>query len=672
MSFLYPGFLFAFFALSIPVIIHLFNFRRFRTIYFTNVRFLKDIREETAARNRLKHWLILAARLLALSFLILAFARPYLPSQNESTVEVKHSVSIYIDNSFSMESMHNDMQLLDLAKQKAEEIVNAYAEDDRFQLVTNDLDAWQQQWMGKEAMLDRIREVQTSPDVRPLNMIFGRQKDLFTRTGDANSIAYLLSDFQKSTMNLENDTDYQIRLLPLSGTATRNLALDSAWFISPVQMTGQASMLCVLIKNFGDKDVDHTGITLKLNGQIKAVADIPVAAGSEATDTLSFTLHSGDWQNGEISVEDYPVSFDDNLYFAMKPVDKVPVLSINAANSNAFIQSLYGSSPLFLLQNEPLNNISFSSLGQYDLIILNDLTSISSGLAEALDEQLAQGARILVFPSFDMDIASVNTFLARHQCGEYGEVLSVPRSVVDVDTKQELFSGVFEKVPQNLSMPSASKSFVINAGSRSREEQIFRFNDGHPMFAAYPGGKGSVYLSAVPLDRKFSDLPVQGGLFVPLMYKIAISGKRELPLYLTIGEDEWIPLRLPGIAADERISAKSAETEFIPQVRNTGNATEINMSRYADRSGIYTIQSGDAEERIALNYDRSESDLSCFTPGDLSAKYNTKNIAVISNPDKNLTDLVAGMQGGTPLWKLCIILALVFLAAEAILLRFLP
>src|SRR3954467_10394129 len=99
MVFLQPLFLWALAAVSVPVIIHLFNFRRFKKIYFTNVRFLQEIKQDTRSRSRLKHLLILIARLLALAFLVFAFAQPFIPLSKSSNVTTgtKH-VSIYIDN----------------------------------------------------------------------------------------------------------------------------------------------------------------------------------------------------------------------------------------------------------------------------------------------------------------------------------------------------------------------------------------------------------------------------------------------------------------------------------------------------------------------------------------------------------------------------------------------
>ena len=57
MQFLYPTFLWALTALAIPVILHLFYFRRFKKVYFTNVRFLKEVKDETSMRSKLRNLL---------------------------------------------------------------------------------------------------------------------------------------------------------------------------------------------------------------------------------------------------------------------------------------------------------------------------------------------------------------------------------------------------------------------------------------------------------------------------------------------------------------------------------------------------------------------------------------------------------------------------------------
>ena len=140
MYFLYPAFLFALLSLTIPVVIHLFNFRKYKKVYFSNVQFLKEVQERQASRRNLKERLILAARLLALLFLILAFARPYIPGAQNANAGKQQVISVFVDNSYSMETLNREGSLLDEAKRRAKEIASDYNINDRFQLVTQDFE----------------------------------------------------------------------------------------------------------------------------------------------------------------------------------------------------------------------------------------------------------------------------------------------------------------------------------------------------------------------------------------------------------------------------------------------------------------------------------------------------------------------------------------------------
>ncbi|HQU40703.1 MAG TPA: BatA domain-containing protein, partial [Chitinophagales bacterium] len=168
MSFLAPGMLWGLLLLAVPVIIHLFSFRRFKTVYFPDIRFLKQVREESATRNRLKQWLILTARLLAVFFLVMAFAQPFLPGAEKAVTGSSHAVSVYVDNSFSMEAEHDGLSLLEAARQQARAVVNAYGLDDRFQILSNTPDALSQQWLSKEEALDVIGLIKTGPEVQTI------------------------------------------------------------------------------------------------------------------------------------------------------------------------------------------------------------------------------------------------------------------------------------------------------------------------------------------------------------------------------------------------------------------------------------------------------------------------------------------------------------------------
>ena len=678
MQFLYPAFLFGLLALAIPVIIHLFNFRRFKTVYFTNVRFLKNIQEETATKSRLKHILVLISRMLAIIFLVLAFAQPFIPSEQSANKATKKAVSIYIDNSFSMEAVNNDEQLLNIAKRKAEEIVNGYTIDDQFQLLTNDMEAKHQRLVSKEEMLQMITQVQCTPEVRSLSEIVKRQRDILNRDkAQSQKNIYAISDFQKNAAGFENDTTLNINLVHLQGKDQRNLAIDSVWFAGPVQILNQPIQLCYTISNYGEDEITNAPVTLKLNEQIKSIADITIPPLSKITDTMTFTLNEAGWYNGELGVKDYPVTFDDVLYFTFQPVSQIPVITINGKTENTFIQSLIGKNSLFALTNNNVAQIDFSSLDKFDLIILNEVKSISGGLADALNQQLERGCNIIIFPPADMDVAAVNNFLQMNSAGTYGNYVKSKRNVIAINTKNPVFTDVFEKVPKNLSLPFATESFQINAFSQTIEEMVMEFGDHRPMVAGYPAKQGVIYLSAVPLVREITDLQVQASLFAPMMYKIAVSTQKKMSLYATIGETKWIDLPGINLTGDATLKVKSNNNEFIPEIRKAGNLTAVNLSDYTNVSGIYTLlqpgaPEGNTNQTLALNYNRSESDLSFETAASLKERYNAANINVIDDINRDFAGVVTQMNEGTPLWKFCIIFVLIFLAAEILLIRFLP
>src|SRR5579872_842805 len=196
MHFLFPAFLFALAALAIPVIIHLFNFRRYQKVYFSNVQFLKEIQEQQASRRNLKELLILASRLLAIFFLVLAFARPFIPGKNAASSGKQQVVSIFVDNSYSMETLNKEGSLLDEAKRRAKEIASAYGINDRFQLLTQDFEGKHQRLLSRDEFNDAVDAVKISPQSRNLQQIINRQQSLLTMQPGASRSVYIISDFQ--------------------------------------------------------------------------------------------------------------------------------------------------------------------------------------------------------------------------------------------------------------------------------------------------------------------------------------------------------------------------------------------------------------------------------------------------------------------------------------------
>lgn len=684
MNFSYPAFLFALLALAIPIIIHLFNFRKFKTIYFSNVRFLKEVKQETQSRSRLKQLLILACRLLAILFLVLAFAQPYLPVKNKPVLPGQKVVSIFIDNSFSMEAINKNGTLLDEAKKRAQEIVASYKPSDRFQLLTNDFEGKHQRLVNKEEFTTLLDEIKISPTTRSLPEIISRQKDVLEESGSKTKLAYILSDFQKSIVNLpqlKNDTTLDLNFIPLTAAIKNNIYIDTCWYDTPVRQLGQTEKLHVRIRNSSDKPVENNSIKLFVNGVQRTLASFSIEEYGQTEVLLSYPNKESGFQQCSIVLNDYPVTFDDAFYFSYNVSKNVSILSINPSgpddlkNQGLYLNKLFGTDSLFILKNIPENKLEYSTLSSNNLIILNELKTISSGLTQELKRFLSNGGHVLVFPAKDADIPSYSLFLGTMSANVYESLDTANTKVEKINLEHPIYKEVFDKKTfqtANLDLPKVYSHFVFTRSTRNTEEYLLRLQNGDAFLAKYTIGKGSLYVSAVPLNEEFSNF-AKHALFVPTLYMIALNSQLALPLFYTIGKDENIETTTM-ITGENVYHIRNEANNFdiIPEHRMLDTKVQINIHDQISQGGNYNLYAGKEKVMpLSFNFNRLESDLSCYTPEELQAlteNYQLASVHILNSGEKSLTAVI-NMDEGKKLWKWCIVLTLIFLALEILLIR---
>ena len=688
MNFTYPAFLFALSAIAIPIIIHLFNFRKFKTVYFSNIRFLKEVKQETQAKSKLKHLLVLASRILAIIFLVFAFAQPFIPAKHKKIATGDKAISVYIDNSFSMDAISKNGTLLDEAKKSALEIVSVYKATDRFQLLTNDFEGKHQRMINKEEFKQALEEIKISPATHSISEITSRQIDLLQHQSNEIKISYIISDFQKSIVNtnqIKNDTSIAFNLLPLTAVQKNNVYIDTCWFETPIRQFNQIEKLHVRIKNVSDKAVENNSIKLFINELQKTPASFNVDKNSETEVVLSFTSREIGLQQCRVELNDYPVTFDDKFYFSFNVAKNIPVLCINFSGADntksesPYLNMLFGSDSLFSLKNSFENKLDYSLLSSYTLIILNELKTISSGLAEELKRFLSKGGSVLVFPNAESNLNSYQEFLTTLNVN-YFERLDTARTKVDkINLENVIYKDVFEKKTlgvTNLNLPVVNKHYTISKRTHSNEEFLLKLQNGDIFLSKYDVDKGKLYLSSVPLQPGFSNF-AKHSIFVPTLYKIGMYSQTTHPLFYTIGDNETI--ETSGVSTGENVyHIRSLNTDFdvIPEYKVMMAKTEILVHNQISNAGNYGLFSGkELINGVSFNYSRNESDLSCYTANELkeklaSSSWQVANFNVIEAGAQSLKQALTEQEQGKKLWKFCIILVLLFLAIEVLLLRF--
>jgi Aerotolerance regulator N-terminal len=688
MQFLFPYFLAAAGVLAIPVIIHLFYFRRYKKVHFTNVKMLKEVKEESSSRRRLRNLLVLLARCAAFLFLVLAFAQPFLPS-NDMSQQGSKDVSVFVDNSFSMQMLSKEASLLDLAKVRARQIVEAYANNDRFQVLTNDFEGKHQRLVSKEDALTLIDQIKATPERKPLSKVIARQKLCLDSGKSDNEIAWVLSDFQKNSTDVSavSDTNMTVHLVPMQSVEERNISIDSVWFDSPIQILNQPVLAYIKLTNHSTSPVENLRMSLQYDNQTKPVGDASIAAGAQITDTVSFNIIKTGWHNAVFRVTDYPVQFDDEYYVSFDVARQINVLVVQEANTNRYLQRALNSMPIFKTDYQQTRAIDYSKLPDYQLIILQEAAQISTGLAQELKTFTENGGAVLVFPAPQANESSYGSLMQTFGMGNLGNLVRAPEQVATINFDEFVFRDVFLQKSANLRLPSTQAAFQIPAG---RGESILTYRNGNSMLSRHRAGEGSVYLCAAPIDEQYSDLVKNGEIFVPMLFRMALSGKKVQPLAYTIGSDRVIETRhalnsnsneaayrmvgrraLQEGATSEAKSDPATNAEFIPEQRIIGSKLLLSPAQQTLQSGWYDLKAtkDSTFATFAFNYNRAESALTKTTAEELNAQLKPNMSVISTESNTQMAGIVGEKNQGITLWRWCIVFALLFLALEVVFLR---
>ncbi len=678
MEFLAPGFLFALLALVIPVIIHLFNFRRFKKIPFTNVRFLKEIKFKTQSKNRLKHLLVLLMRLLALAFLVFAFAQPIIPDQKRAVTEAGNLISVFLDNSFSMEGESESGIMLDVAKNKAIEIAKAYPNTARFQLLTQDFEGKHQRFVGKTEFIDLVTDVGSSPLSRSLTDIALRQNDLLlSQGGEEAKNSFIISDFQKSRYDFTDfqpDSTVRISLISLERNATANVYIDSIWFSSPIRKVGESEQLMVRIANTGSEAVENVPLTLTVNGAQKAISSFG-AKGGETADTSMFFIHdSPGIKNVKVAIDDFPITYDDAYYFSYQVYDQVNILSIEPSTMNAepFISGVFGDDSTFVFERTSVTGINYDKLPNRDLVIIYELSEIPSGLSGSLIDFCENGGSVWLIPAADPNISSYNEFLGKLGVGNILDKKQGDFSIRELNLENPLYKGIFERLPKNPDLPKATTYFKFSNPLAAQTDYLMRFGNRDDFLASNTAGSGKFYFLAAPLRTETNNFS-RHALFVASALRMAELSKATTVLSATIGESFLLPpTPLSGDQVFRLVSEKN-QTDVIPLFRPRNGQLEISPGPGISSSGNYQVLlAADTIAGVGLNYPRLESNLESYTTDELVSlrkNFGDGALTVLDGALPNLTEKIEQISRGTELWKICLILALLFLLLETVLLR---
>ena len=672
MRFLYPNMLWGLFALLIPILIHLFNFRRHKLVYFSNTAVLRNIQQENAKTRKLKYLVTLLLRCLFIAALVLAFAFPYQPEKQLNVNASDNLIGIYIDNSMSMKGQSQRTTLIEDARQSARDLVHKLNPSNRYLLMTNSFEIQNEYPMNQEEMLDQLDRMNTDGAPVPMGEVMDRFEMLAKQHGFSTSTLFVYSDFQENTFDLtaaKADTTMQVVVVPMLPEFTSNIYIDSVWLASPIVQVGLTNDLMVRVVNQGDKEVKGLPVNFTMNGTMAASTTVDLEKNGTAEIGMQFVVENNGEQRCSVSLMDHPITFDDAYDFVLTVKPSLSVIELGTESSACSL--LFDDDEQFKYALMEPSRFDLGAIAKAQLLIVNETAVMNETLQQTLLDAVSEGASLMVFPSVDDPKSN------RYLYGKLGLTLmeadTNSTSVEDLALQHAFFSDMILDLPQHPDLPKVKQHIRLKTNGLAIP--LLTLQNADPLLMMETVGKGQAFVMATALNPIWSDL-ADNAIFVPMMVKMAFMGGKMDKMSYTIGMDKMLVLSDLNLEGDRRFLFSNAERTFelMPASEVRNGKVYLYLNDNLPESGFYDLLVNDTLNRVtAWNESRIESRMDFVDRNEIEPQFKKAGFnvaAVLDTSDFATADLVEAMAHQSSQWKLFALVALLALLGEIAVLRF--
>jgi hypothetical protein len=636
MQFKHPEILYFLFVLVIPILVHLFQLRRFKKEYFTNVQFLKELSIQTRKSSKIKKWLLLITRLLLLTALIIAFSQPFFKAKDSKNIS--NEMYIVLDNSYSMQAKGNKGELL---KRAIQELLENTPENGTFSLITNTETYWNTDIKSIQKEVQNI-----SYSALPFQLESAMAKIKSRKSANNKDVIIITDAIGLKPKQLKSiDKNFNTYFINPEAEQKNNISIDSVYMN---QTLNDFYEIGVNLKSFGEQD---NAIPIGLYNNNKLVAKTLVKFEKPET-SINFTIPKKDF-NGYVSINDASLKYDNIYYFSITKPEKINVISIGKTEKSSFLNRIYTSKE-FNYSNSTIETLDYNCIEKQDAIILNELENLPQALVTNLKSFVEKGGNLIFIPSSESKIAETNRFLGNFGQIQFGNNQNTSKLITKIAFQHPLFQSVFEKKIDNFQYPSTKQNFQLNTAP----PPILSYEDQSSFLTSVQNQVSSVFVFAAPINKMNSNFQ-NSPLIVPVFYNMAQNTQKTGVNSLTIGENQPF-LVATNLSKDEILEVQNENEKFIPTQQILNNKVKLQFNDYPIFAGNFKIYKKDEIVRnISFNYNRSESNLEQSQSQLLSDYKVEKSIETIFN--SLLSD-----RSNDEIWKIFVLLTLLFLFLEVL------
>ena len=622
-----------------PILVHLFQLRRFKKQEFTNVKLLKELEIQTRKSSTIKKWLLLATRLLLLSALILAFAQPFFKAKEAN--KQNNELIVVLDNSFSMQAKGSQGELL---KRAIQDILENTPENQQLSVLTNDQNFYDTDIKSIQKELQKLNYSST-----PFNPQAILTRIQAKKPGIPKDILFITDAVGlKDQLNVTLHEDSEIYFQELKANETNNVAIEH---VAISQVLDQFYELKITFKFFESIQAD---IPIALFNGKKLVAKSLISKEKPQKEIL-FTIPKNDF-HGYVHIEDNALTYDNYFYFSITQPEKSNVLAIGSPEKNNFLSRIYTADE-FNFSNSELNILNYSIIENQDAIILNELTALPSALITTLKNYYDKGGTIVFIPNMDGDENSYNSFLKSFNSVALN-AKTKEKQITKISFNHPIYQNVFEKKVTNFQYPKATSSWTVSGKSLP----VLQFEDQGIFLGNTTNRLGNLFFFSAAINKQNSNFQ-NSPLIVPTFYNMGQNHNKTGLNGFIIGENNFTIIN-ETISKDHVLSVSNAENSFIPMQQILNNKIKLSFGNYPEIAGNYSVlKDKEALKNISFNYPRTESNLTEVNSNYFEDCTNVNSITTFYND-------IHSNRTNSEIWKYFIITTLLLVLIELLIQKF--
>ena len=683
MTFLNPFVLFGLAAAAIPILLHLLNLRKLKTVEFSTLRFLKELQKTSIRKLKTQQIILLILRTLIVIFSVLAFSRPTVKSTLPSIgTHAKSSIIIVLDNSLSMDITDEDGNRFSKAKKLTSEILGALEEGDEMafiplsSLIKNRKRSFSRNfaWLKEE-----IDQCSVNPATASLNDGLRAAQGLLDASLHVNKEIYILTDLQQQeihSLELDSiklfDDKTSVFLLPSSesnNSIDQNISIDTAIFISRVYAKDKPVELQTKLYNSSASDAKGIIVSVLFNGERVAQRTVDIGAGSNVNISLQGIPHTTGLIKGEIQIENDVLESDNHRYFSFI-ISSAPKVALIGNQLETDFISLSIAPHASLLKSYSANQSASVHFEDFDLLIL--ATTLSQTEMQRIDAYIQNGGSVLFFPSSTESIAVQQQFFSGMGLGpiifqEFSE--SNPGICISADRQHPILQGVFKGFNSESGLGDSPK--IIKALCSQAGQSIISMQGGS-FLNEIRRGEGKVMYCAVPPSPAWSSFPFTG-LMPTIIYRSAqyLSAKEVFTLEKTAGQEAIILIPTKSSASSIFTIKDPNGFESDMQAADLPGGMSLQFGK-PEMTGVYGVFSKDKNPITSLIVNQSSKEGHLIyknlqeSMSALKKRLNHPESLLVLNKNESIANSVAKARIGTELWRFFILLALLCAITEMI------